>query len=289
MKEFSLDLLGLSKPGTALIERVSDFIGGALKPHQIKRVAKAEAAAEKYKAISKFETTQELEQRALNRFVQEEINKQSNMENIAQQAATQVKENATPEKIEKDWLADFFDSCRIISDKEMQSLWAKILAGEANEPGKFSKRTIAYMVTLDKKEAELFTKLCGFVWEDMKHDPMPFICDYKEKIYTDNGINFKDLKHLDTIGLINFDSLAGYQIHLPGKQTIFSYHGIPYLFRFPNEKSNDLKFGHVILTTIGEELTNICMPPKINGFESYIIEEFKKQNVQVIGAAPTHQ
>ena len=34
--------------------------------------------------------------------------------------------------MEEDWIANFFDKCRIVSDSEMQSLWARVLAGEAN-------------------------------------------------------------------------------------------------------------------------------------------------------------
>lgn len=44
----------LSKPATILIEKVSDAVGGLLKPWQIRRVAKAEADAEKIKALAEI-------------------------------------------------------------------------------------------------------------------------------------------------------------------------------------------------------------------------------------------
>ena len=48
----------------------------------------------------------------------------------------------------------------------MQILWARVLAGEANAPGTYSKRTVNLLSDFDKSDAELFTKLCGFGWHD---------------------------------------------------------------------------------------------------------------------------
>jgi hypothetical protein len=38
---------------------------------------------------------------------------------------------------------------------EMQNLWAQVLAGEANSPGTYSKRTVNFLSSLDKKDAAL--------------------------------------------------------------------------------------------------------------------------------------
>ena len=47
---------------------------------------------------------------------------------------------------------------------EMQSLWARVLATEANAPGALSKRAVNVLSDFDKSDAELFTRLCGFSW-----------------------------------------------------------------------------------------------------------------------------
>ncbi|MFC1592622.1 DUF2806 domain-containing protein [Chloroflexota bacterium] len=54
--------------------------------------------------------------------------------------------------------------CRIISDDDMQMLWSRILAGESNSPGTYSKRTINALASFDKVDAELFTKLCSITF-----------------------------------------------------------------------------------------------------------------------------
>ena len=158
-----IDLGNLSKPATVLIEKVSDAVGGIAKPWQIRRVARAEADAEFIRTQTKIEIS-EIEQRALERLVREEGMKQENIERITAQAIPLLTADAKPEEIETDWVTHVFDKCRLVSDAEMQSVWARILAEEANQPRTFSKRTIDLVASLDKVDAELFTSFCTFVW-----------------------------------------------------------------------------------------------------------------------------
>ena len=153
----------LSKPATVLIEKISDAIGGIAKPHQIRRVAQAEADAARIAATAQIEIT-ELHRRAFGRFITEEAKKQENIESITAKSIPLLEETAQPQNIEDDWITNFFDKSRLISDDDMQNLWSKVLAGEANSPGKFSKRTVNLLSSLDKNDATLFTKLCGFCW-----------------------------------------------------------------------------------------------------------------------------
>ena len=98
-------------------------------------------------------------------------------------------------------LPTFFDKCRLISDKEMQDLWSRLLAGEANQPGVYSKRTINLVANLDKDDAQLFTNLLTFKWiiDDLV---TLLVYDELHKIYNGKGMNFDSLNHLDHIGLI---------------------------------------------------------------------------------------
>lgn len=131
----------LSKPATVLIEKISDAIGTIYEPTQIKRVAKAEAEADRIKTLASIETS-ELEQRAISRLVQEEGKKQEIIESITAQATNKLNDDAKPEDIEDDWISHFFEKCRNISDRDMQGLWSNLLSGEANRPGSYSKRTL---------------------------------------------------------------------------------------------------------------------------------------------------
>lgn len=261
----------LSKPATVLIEKISDAVGGIAKPWQIRRVAKAEAEADKIKAIAHIEID-ELQKRALQRFVAEEAKKQSNIEEITAKALPQVKDDAQPENIEDDWITNFFDKCRLISNAEMQTLWSKVLAGEANSPGTYSKRTVNFLGSLDKSDAYLFQLLCGFGWSI--GNVVPLIYDVDAEIYAKHGINFGSLKHLDEIGLLSFDNLSGYRrIHLPQNVRV-AYYSKPIEITFDKEKDNELDIGHVLLSKVGQELAPICGSKPIPEFFDFIIEDW---------------
>ena len=45
----------------------------------------------------------------------------------------------------------------------MQTLWARVLASEAETPGSYSKRALELLSVLEKQEAHLFTSACRFV------------------------------------------------------------------------------------------------------------------------------
>ena len=57
-----------------------------------------------------------------------------------------------------------------IDDEERRAWWARLLAGEIQQPGTFSLRTLAVMDTLSTKEAQLFTRLCDYVWTHGEND-----------------------------------------------------------------------------------------------------------------------
>ncbi|MBU4305358.1 MAG: DUF2806 domain-containing protein [Candidatus Omnitrophica bacterium] len=277
MGENSLINLGdLSKPATVLIEKISAAVGGIFKPYQIERVAKAEAKAEIIKAQTQIEVT-DLHRRAISRFIAEEAQKQNNIENITVKAIPQLKDSANPNNIEDDWITNFFDKCRIISDEEMQSLWAKVLSGEANNPGTYSRRTVNFLGSLDKVDASLFIALCGFGWQI--GDVVPLIYDAQAQIYNDKGINFNTVTHLDDIGLISFNSLVGFQrIKYPKKIKIY-YYRTPLNIEFKNENDNSLNIGQVLLTKTGQQLAPICGSKPVDGFRDYVIEKLKKEGL----------
>lgn len=272
-KSLSLINLGtLSKPADTLIKKVSSAIGGIFEPWQIKRVAKAEAEASLIKAKAEIEIT-DLHRRAMRRFVEEEAKRQENMESITEKALPFLEKDSDPSKMEDDWVTNFFDKARIVSDSEMQELWARVLAGEANSPGTYSKRTVNFLADLDKRDAELFSALCSFGWIVDNFTPLVF--DTDDSIYNDKGLNYGTLTHLDSIGLIQFHNMGGFiNRHLPKKLTA-SYCGDLLTLTMPKEEDNELFIGKVLLMQVGSELALVCHAPGVEGFFDYVKEKWK--------------
>ena len=273
-KSISLVNLGkLSQPADTLIKKVSSAVGGIFEPWQIKRVAKAEAEASLIRANAEIEIT-DLHRRAMHRFVEEEANRQENMESITEKAIPKLEENSDPNKMEDDWVTNFFDKSRIISDSEMQELWASVLAGEANSPGTYSKRTVNFLGDLDKRDAELFAALCRFGWYVGTFTPLIF--DPQASIYNDTGLNFNTLTHLDNIGLIQFSNISGFnRTGLPKEFTV-SYCGEPLNLTMDKEEGNQLSIGKILLSQVGMELVSVCQAPSVEGFVDYVKEKWKK-------------
>ncbi|MFA5549694.1 MAG: DUF2806 domain-containing protein [Porticoccaceae bacterium] len=268
----------LSKPANTLIEKVSSAIGGIFEPWQIKRVAKAEAEAGLIKAKSEIEIT-DLHRRAMHRFIEEEANRQENMEEITRKSIPHLAEESNPEKMEDDWVTNFFDKSRIVSDEEMQGIWAQVLAGEANTPGSFSKRTVNLLGDLDKRDAELFNTLCRFGWIFGNFKPLVF--DAQEKIYNDLGINFGSLSHLDSLGLIQFNGVSGFMLkRLPKNFDIF-YCGQPLPLTMSKDADNTISIGNVLLTQAGQELARVVKAPGVDGFYDYVKEKWKAHSPSV--------
>jgi len=274
MADASIFNLGeLSKPATVLIEKISEAVGGIFKPFQIVRIAKAEAEAEKISADSQIQVS-DLQRRAFYRFLEEEAKKQKNIEEITQKALYQLEETSEPKDIEDDWIASFFHECRLISDHEMQTLWSRILAGEANAPGSYSKRTVKFLASIDKSDAELFTRLCIFCWKI--GDACPLIYDIQDEIYNRHGIDFDTLRHLESIGLVEFGYLTSFRrLALPKTLTVF-YHGKPTVLRFQKDSDNEIDIGNVLFTKIGQELFPICGSQPDSEFEQYIRDKWKQ-------------
>lgn len=274
-----INLGNISKPATVLIEKISDAIGGIAKPWQTRRVARAEAEAALIEANTRVQIS-EIEKRALIRMVREEGKKQENIENITAQALPNLRDDAKPENVEQDWLTHFFDRCRLVSDEQMQAIWSGVLAGEANAPGSFAKRTIELLAILDKKDAELFAKLCSYIW--IIGEATPLIYDHQHEIYNQADLNFATLSHLDSLGLIKFIAVGNYErLRLPKVFPAF-YGGKPVLLEFPNDTGNTMHTGQVMLTRIGHDLMRIVASTPSEQFKEYVLKKWQDQGYKIL-------
>jgi len=175
--------------------------------------------------------------------------------------------------MDDDWIMHFFEQSSKTSDEKVQEIWARILAGEANKPGSYSKRTINFLTEIEKGDAELFGKLCNFVWY-INNSPYPLIPEPTDPIYSRNGINFEGVQHLESLGLINLDATAGYQLSNKDEGTsnhfILSYNKRYFLCEIPEGREKVVQIGKVMLTKLGRELLMVCPLQVIEKLEEYI-------------------
>ena len=275
-----VDAGNFSKPANTLIRCISRAIGGLYEPTGIVRRARAEAKAKLIEVEGDI-TASELEQRAARRLIVQEALYQENVESIVEDALPQLDNEARPEDIPDDWYINYFDKARLISDQQMQTVWSGILAGEANTPGSFSRRTVNFLQDMDKSEADLFTLVCGFnVYSDTFS---PLIFDVDDDIYRSEGLNYAKLSLLDSIGLINFNNIAGFVLKgQQGKRIAFSYYDRNFTMKVGDKSDGNIRLGKVMLTRVGQELAPICGSTPVSGFEPYLLRNWQEYSPTLI-------
>ena len=271
MEDWRETMAGLTKPATRLVEKISDAVGILYEPTHLRRIGKAKADVALLEAATSVEVS-DLERRVIARWRHEEAMNQKNIEGILKKTLLQVSDDANPDEVDDDWISNLFSKCRMVSDEEMQFLWSKVLAGEVNVPGSFSKRTVNALSNLDKREAELFTCLCGFVCNI--GGSIPVVLDPVDQIYTTSGISYGAVRYLDSAGLIDYGGVSHTGITMQIGDTI-SYYGNVLVVKNPGGKFG-LNAGVVNFTTVGYELFPICGSKPVDGFLEYLQRQWEK-------------
>ena len=92
----------------------------------------------------------------------QEEKRHRNIGSVVGQTAEQLGDNEVPDQEpDHDWTARFFNYIQDVSSEEMQLLWAKVLAGQIEQPGSVSIRALSILRNLDQASAKLFQVLCS--------------------------------------------------------------------------------------------------------------------------------
>lgn len=246
------DLAGLSEPLKRLIEVTAEGIGAISHPllvkananakaFEIRTIAQAIADSQKLLGALKYEEgnviiesapSQEIlpapendvEQRIIMRVAYQQAKKQSNIEQVIQHAAEDLKseQEVAHEKPDSDWVTRFFDISEDISTDHMQVLWGKILAGEIKRPGSYSLRTLELLKSMNQREAELFVRAgkIAIATSDKVFIPNQDNGKYIEEKF---GLSFTDILTLREVGLLVMTDLEfGLTLAKENSQTVFT-------------------------------------------------------------------
>ena len=261
----------------------------AAKTSRDKRIQKAEIEA--LERDRDFVIASEREKMTLRASLKRQMQNQRNIEEISSMADTLLSEEKALENSDKDWRSNLFQKCGTVSDKRVQELWAKILAGEANQQGSFSKKTVNLLADFDNEAANLFTKLCGFCWT-IDGETTLVIFDWDEEIYTKNGIHLESLLYLENLGVVKIlrdltsrmITVGGSGRRIEKKKALYFGKSINLENHIPNKHFANV--GDVSLTKSGLELSKICEPTEVKGFYEYSTKEWSKYNESMVSDAP---
>jgi len=283
-----INLEKLSEPLTKLTDVVSKGIGALYSPYGTVKQAKADAKAKIIQAKADAEVLT-IEDRAKRRLLYHEVLRQENIESIVSQAALELPEVVSKKSLDNDWILQYFDHIQDVCDKDMQKLWARILSGEVAEPSSYSKRTLQFLKTLDKDEAENFSYFCSYV---LKRDSgWHFVCVDSLEIMENKQDDTDWLTHFVSIGLISTRMLSW----MPSKMSGYLVHYFDEIYTLDGPKKTEAekiqkpkpeKFCYFHdFTAIGQELAKIASAMKVVKFpdklSDLLFKEYKLKLVRI--------
>jgi Protein of unknown function (DUF2806) len=159
-----------------------------------------------------------------------------------------------------------------IGDPEVHKIVGRLIAGEIVSPGSFPRRTVRVLRDLESDDFKRFTVLCRFAWKIGGLTPLIF--DTDAPIYTSAGLNFGILTELDSLGLITFQSLTGYnRPELPSNFSV-AYGNQIVAIELPQGQAA-LPLGLVVFTDAGRRLAPLTGAEIVPGFTEYVAGQWR--------------
>lgn len=258
------------------IDKVAEATGWIMIP---KGNHKNQLEAEEYliEQIKNDENMPSLAKAASISKVRKLIKEYLNQQNILSIAMPYLTDNAKPEMVDDDWMVLFFDKAKNVSKEELAIIWGKILAGEINTPGKFSKSLIHILSIIDSEEALIFQKVANFsVTIGEKKYVILFDNKYKD-IYSKVGLKQEDILKLIDIGLVQHNSFGGTIRAIENvKLKYFDYElDIPATCK--------VAIGNIILSKAAEQLLSLMEDKKkVEEFKNFLPEIINSDNLEIL-------
>lgn len=284
--------IGLEKIITKFFEVIGKGIGKVYEPIYIERIAKSRAKEIEIvsKTINnnidvpiKYEndgitidssSTEEILKRANIREKYNALRKQINIDSIIVKAYNEFdnEEYITDEKVDQDWVLNFFHNAGNVSDEHIQKIWSKILIGEIKNPNTYTLRTLNILKNMTSFEANLYEKIIQFIFYEKEN---PFIYN-DTKLLEKYGLEFNELIKLEDCGLISLN--VGVSINFKDiKNYIYNNN---YVILINGEKN----LGIYRITESGKQILNL-IKNNICSNDKYFLEigeKLKKDNSGIL-------
>ena len=206
----------------------------------------------------------------------QERKRQLNIESVVKKAAAELGDvEVSNDEPNHDWTAHFFNNVQDVSSEEMQSLWAKVLAGEVERAGSTSIRTLGLLRDLDQAAAHLFRRCCSgcvFLCSDGRACIDARVPSLGGNATTNAlrsfGLGFEELNRLNEHGLLISDYNSWHDYRMSVRHKIDNPQGlikIPFRFQgrywiLDSANAHDIgkefRLSGVALTNSGRELSD---------------------------------
>ncbi|MCQ2593506.1 MAG: DUF2806 domain-containing protein [Treponema sp.] len=176
--------------------------------------------------------TEQLIQRSNYRLQYQQARKEHNIESVIGKTVLELGDSSldSVEEIDPDWLTRFFETVEDISDEQVQTLWARILAGEVLKPRTYTYRLLSVLRNISKNELGIILKIAPLVCGDVILN--------EHEAFKLKEITWQDISILEDMGIIKDGSLQIRGLELASGETKIFMQTSKYAFVFTNTGEN---------------------------------------------------
>lgn len=260
-----IDLKPLSDLGIALLDKIEKGTGWIFSTETAKKQGYKNIIDE----ISKREDINPIDRAVIISQFNKIKKEHKNRAQIIDKAVKLLEKGDNPEKIKDDWLIEFFDLCKNVSDEELQFVWARVLQKECTEDGKSSLRLLRTISDITKNEINMITKIAKNInYATANSEYWGIVCSEMQFLET-IGISLDEIMELEELGVIKRETFS----FKDGSK--FSYCNVNYAIKYKKKSYLNLtKFVNFFrLTQVGMEILNLA---EIDFENHNILENLKK-------------
>ena len=182
----------------------------------------------------------------------QERKRQANIASVVRDAAAELGDKEVPDREpDHDWTARFFNGVQDVSSEDMRKLWAKVLSGEVEEPGRTSLRTLEILKNMTKEDAQLFGHMCDFVIGD-------FIFYPGRHQLVQSTLRYDNVIRLQNVGLLHHATFLSKTVKFNPQNQIYFFLYQNWVLKILAENGpNEIEVPEVLLTDSGRELHRV--------------------------------
>lgn len=201
--------------------------------------------------------------RAKERIEYQSLQEQNNIENVIKIFLNNLPPDnqISDDEINPDWIKKFFKTTAEISNKQIQKIWALILANQMKYPNTCSLRTLDILKNISYIEASTFTNVCQCVFETKLEDSSSiFFIPQDPPFLIKHNINYEHILSLIDVGLINpvINITWAHDTSIDGPLNIYSQNYKLVLDEPANSEYDiNIELPAYMLTNAGKELFKI--------------------------------
>jgi len=156
----------------------------------------------------------------------QETQRQENIEAILSTVSSLMGEKVSMQSVDTDWSNIFFNHAQNVSNKAMQSLWARAMLCELKHPGSISKRSLSFLYHCDTWEITAFKKVANYAFIGSNGHPFIFRATNSTSDKDDIFSETRLLSHCVNAGMISTsptDLLVGFEFFYDKKKHCISH------------------------------------------------------------------